>query len=110
MASYYGYFILCAGVALFLMVWLGKPRKSLYLIFIATMMIMAGLAFLQIIGTETPGPWQAALVGREEAFTNAILLPGASTPAFRDNFRFLYESCTTIRHYRSKAAVPVLSY
>jgi len=57
MASYYGYLILGAGVALFLIVWLGKPRKSLHLIFIATMMILAGLAVLQILGTKTPTVW-----------------------------------------------------
>ena len=54
MASYYGYFMLGAGVVLFLIAWFGRPRKSLHLMFIATMMIMAGLAVLQFLGTETP--------------------------------------------------------
>ena len=54
MASYYGYIMLGAGVVLLLIAWSGKSRRSLHLIFIATMMIMAGLAVLQILGTEAP--------------------------------------------------------
>jgi hypothetical protein len=54
MAIYFGYFMLGAGVILFLITWFDKSRKSLHLMFIATMMIMAGLAVLQILGTEAP--------------------------------------------------------
>ena len=54
MASYYGYFMLGAGVLLFLIAWFRKPRQSLHLMFIATMMIVAGLAVLQFVGTESP--------------------------------------------------------
>ena len=46
--------MLGAGVVLFVIAWFGKPRKSLHLMFIATMMIVAGLAVLQFLGTETP--------------------------------------------------------
>lgn len=54
MASYYGYIMLGAGVVLFLFTWFDKTRKSFHLMFIATMMIMAGLAVLQILGTDAP--------------------------------------------------------
>ena len=54
MASYLGYFLLGAGVLTFLIAWLDKSRKSLPLIFAATMMVMGGLAILQFLGTETP--------------------------------------------------------
>jgi len=54
MAINYGYFLLGAGVVLFLFTWFDKSRKSLHLMFIATMMIMAGLAVLQFLGTESP--------------------------------------------------------
>ena len=40
---------------MFLIVWFDKSRKSLPLIFVATMMIMGGLAILQLLGSETPG-------------------------------------------------------
>ena len=46
--------MLVAGVILFLVTWFDKSRKSLHLMFIATMMIMAGLAVLQILGTQAP--------------------------------------------------------
>ena len=52
MAIYFGYFLLCAGAILFLLTWFDKSRKSLHLMFIAAMMIMAGLAVLQFLGTE----------------------------------------------------------
>jgi hypothetical protein len=54
MAIYLGYIFLGAGVLTFLITWLDKSRKSLPLIFAATMMIMGGLAILQFLGTETP--------------------------------------------------------
>jgi hypothetical protein len=54
MASYVGYFLLGAGVLLFLIAWFDKSRKSLPLIFAATVMVMSGLAILQLLGTETP--------------------------------------------------------
>ena len=54
MASYFGYFLIGAGVLLFLYAWLDKSRKSLPLIFAATMMIMGGLAILQFLGSDTP--------------------------------------------------------
>ena len=55
MASYFGYFLLGAGALMFLIAWRDKSRKSMPLMFVATMMIMAGLAILQFLGTETPG-------------------------------------------------------
>jgi hypothetical protein len=54
MVSYFGYFLLIAGALMFLITWFDTSRKSLPLIFAATMMIMGGLAILQFIGTETP--------------------------------------------------------
>jgi hypothetical protein len=54
MASYFGYFLLGAGILMFLIAWFDKSRKSLPLIFVATMMIMGGLAILQLLGSETP--------------------------------------------------------
>ena len=54
MTMYFGYILLGAGVVLFLITWFDKSRKSLHLMFIATMMIMAGLAMLQFLGTESP--------------------------------------------------------
>lgn len=54
MAIYIGYFLLGAGVLTFLFAWFDKSRKSLPLMFAATMMIMGGLAILQFLGTETP--------------------------------------------------------
>jgi hypothetical protein len=54
MTIYLGYFLLGAGVLLFLIAWLDKSRKSLPLMFAATMLIMGGLAILQFLGTETP--------------------------------------------------------
>jgi hypothetical protein len=54
MASYFGYFLLGAGGLTFLITWFDKSRKSLPLMFAATMMIMGGLAILQFLGTETP--------------------------------------------------------
>jgi len=54
MASYLGYFLIGAGVLAFLIAWFDKSRKSLPLMFAATMMIMGGLAILQFLGTEAP--------------------------------------------------------
>ena len=54
MASYFGYFLLGAGALTFLITWFDKSRKSLPLMFAATMMVMGGLAILQFLGTETP--------------------------------------------------------
>ncbi|MGI9262125.1 MAG: hypothetical protein ACR2QR_08820 [Woeseiaceae bacterium] len=54
MVIYFGYFLLGAGALLFLLTWFNKSRKSLHLMFIATMMVMAGLAMLQFLGTEAP--------------------------------------------------------
>lgn len=54
MASYFGYFLLGAGAILFLIAWFDKSRKSLPIIFAATMMVMGGLAILQFLGTESP--------------------------------------------------------
>jgi hypothetical protein len=54
MASYLGYFLLGAGALLFLFAWADKPDKSRPFIFVATMMVMGGLAILQFVGTETP--------------------------------------------------------
>jgi hypothetical protein len=56
MAIYFGYFLLGAGVLAFLIAWFDKSRKSLPLIFAATMMVMGGLAIIQFLGTETPTP------------------------------------------------------
>lgn len=50
MASYLGYFLLGAGVLLFVVAWLDKSRRSLPLLFAATMMVMGGLAILQFLG------------------------------------------------------------
>jgi hypothetical protein len=41
---------------MFLVAWSDKSRKSLPLIFAATMMVMGGLAILQFLGAETPTP------------------------------------------------------
>ena len=54
MAIYFGYFLLGAGILMFLTAWFDKSRKSLPLIFAATMMVMGGLAILQFLGTEAP--------------------------------------------------------
>jgi|GEM_PF-3681469 len=54
MTSYYGYFLLGAGALIFLITWLSKSRKSLPFVFVATMMVMGGLAILQFLGTEAP--------------------------------------------------------
>ena len=54
MASYFGYFLLGAGAILFLIAWFDKSRKSLPIIFAATMMVMGGLAILQFLGMESP--------------------------------------------------------
>ena len=54
MISYFAYFLLGVGVLMFLLAWFSKSRKTLPLMFIATMMVMGGLAILQMIGTDTP--------------------------------------------------------
>ena len=53
MDSYLGYFLLGAGAITFLIAWRDKSRKSLPLMFAATMMVMGGLAILQFLGTDT---------------------------------------------------------
>ncbi len=50
MSIYLGYFLLGAGILLFLAGWFRKPGKSLPLLFAATMMLMGGLAILQFLG------------------------------------------------------------
>ena len=54
MAAYLGYFLLGAGVLMFLVAWRNKSRRSLPLMFVATMMVMGGLAILQFLGSVTP--------------------------------------------------------
>ena len=54
MTIYLGYFLLGAGALLFLFSWYFEPPKSKPLMFAATMMVMAGLAILQFVGTEAP--------------------------------------------------------
>lgn len=54
MAIYIGYFFLGAGIILFLVTWFDKSRKSMPLMFAATMLVMGGLAILQFLGTESP--------------------------------------------------------
>ena len=54
MHSYLGYFLLGAGALLILIAWRDKSRKSMPLIFGATMMVMGGLAILQFLGSEAP--------------------------------------------------------
>jgi lipid-A-disaccharide synthase-like uncharacterized protein len=54
MASYLGYILLGAGVLVFLITWFDKSRKSLPLMFAATMMVMGGLAILQYLGSDGP--------------------------------------------------------
>ncbi len=54
MAIYFGYFLLGAGVLLFLFAWFDKSRKSLPLIIAAAMMVLGGLVILQFLGTELP--------------------------------------------------------
>jgi hypothetical protein len=54
MASYLGYILLGAGVLMFLITWFDKSRKSLPLMFAATMMVMGGLAILQYLGSDGP--------------------------------------------------------
>ena len=54
MAIYFGYFLLGAGVLLFLFARFDKSRKSMPLMFAATMMVMGGLAILQFLGTDPP--------------------------------------------------------
>lgn len=54
MATYLGYFLLGAGVLTFVIAWRDMSRKSLPLMFAATMMVMGGLAILQFLGTEAP--------------------------------------------------------
>ncbi|MDH5618855.1 MAG: hypothetical protein OEZ11_09450 [Gammaproteobacteria bacterium] len=54
MASYLGYVLLGAGAIAFLIAWFSKSRKSMPLMFVATMMVMGGLAILQFLGTESP--------------------------------------------------------
>ena len=54
MAIYLGYSLLAAGTILFLIAWADKSGKSRPFLFVATMMVMGGLAILQFVGTETP--------------------------------------------------------
>lgn len=55
MAIYVAYFLLGAGVLLFLISWHFEPPNSKPLMFAATMMAMGGLAILQFIGSKAPG-------------------------------------------------------
>ena len=57
MASYLGYLLLGAGALTFLIAWRDESRKSMPLMFAATMMVMGGLEILQFLGTETPTYW-----------------------------------------------------
>ena len=54
MQSYLAYFFLGVGVLLFAYTWFHRSRKSLPLMFAATMMIMGGLAMLQYLGNQPP--------------------------------------------------------
>lgn len=54
MSIYLGYILLGLGVLAFLIAWFGKSSKPLLLMFVATMMVMGGLAILQFLGTESP--------------------------------------------------------
>ena len=54
MVNYLGYFFLGAGVLLFLYAWFDKSRKTMPLLFAATMMVLGGLVILQLFGTESP--------------------------------------------------------
>ncbi len=54
MATYLGYFLLGAGILLFLLGWFRQPGKSLPLLLAATMMVMGGLAILQFLGSQAP--------------------------------------------------------
>jgi lipid-A-disaccharide synthase-like uncharacterized protein len=54
MAAYIGYFLLGAGILLFLFTWFNRSRKSMPLMFAATIMVMGGLVILQYLGSETP--------------------------------------------------------
>ena len=55
MAIYLGYLLLGSGALLLLVSWYFEPPNFKFLIFVATMMVMSGLAILQFIGTEAPG-------------------------------------------------------
>ena len=52
MTVYIGYFFLGAGLLLFLYAWFDKSRRSMPLLFAATMLVMGGLAILQFLGSE----------------------------------------------------------
>ncbi|MEM7503181.1 MAG: hypothetical protein AAF417_14095 [Pseudomonadota bacterium] len=54
MPDYVGYLLLGAGALLFLVAWMDTSGKSRPLLFVATMLAMGGLAFLQLQGTEAP--------------------------------------------------------
>ena len=55
MVSYFGYFLLGAGIATFVFVYFDKSVRPMPLIFVATMMVLAGLVVLQFIGSPSPG-------------------------------------------------------
>ena len=52
MATYIAYVFLGVGVLLFLYAWFDKSRRSMPLLFAATMLVMGGLAILQFLGSE----------------------------------------------------------
>ncbi len=55
MVSYFGYFLLGAGIATFVFVYFNKSVRPIPLIFVATMMVLAGLVILQFVGSPSPG-------------------------------------------------------
>ena len=55
MAANLGYLLLAAGTITFLVSYFDKPGKRLPLVFAATMMVVAGLAILQFVGSPAPG-------------------------------------------------------
>ena len=54
MKEYLGYFFLGAGLLAFEFAWFNQSRKTMAFLFVGTMMIMAGLAILQYLGSEPP--------------------------------------------------------
>ena len=54
MVQYLGYLFIGAGLLTFLIASFDRSRKSRPLIFAAAMMVLAGLAILQYLGTEVP--------------------------------------------------------
>lgn len=54
MQVYLGWFLLGLGVVLFTYTWFNQSRKNLPLMFVATMMVMAGLVILQLFASGAP--------------------------------------------------------